>query len=103
MKTANLALSLLALLFIFDDAYACRCARRKPSANISGHAAVFSGKVVNIKFTQLPGLVGRYRVTFKVERVWQGEVKEETMLITRATSCDFRFREGESYLVFAGR
>jgi len=52
-------------------------------------------------FKQPPYEIGRYTVTFEVERVWKGEIKKKTVLITRASSCDVRFREGESYLVFA--
>jgi hypothetical protein len=101
MKITKFALAFIALLFLYDVAHGCRCPPRKPSANIPRSVAVFSGKVINVTFKQPPYEVGRYAVTFEVERVWQGEIKKQTVLITRASSCDVRFREGERYLVFA--
>lgn len=89
------------LLFIYDSAYACRCPPGKPSADISHSVAVFSGKAVDVTFKQPPHETGRYRITFEVERVWKGEIKKEIVLVTGTSSCDVRFREGESYLVFA--
>ncbi|MFN2455908.1 MAG: hypothetical protein ABR577_16990 [Pyrinomonadaceae bacterium] len=101
MKITKLILASATLLFLYDAAYACRCPPMKPSADISRSVAVFSGKVVKVTFKQPPYEVGRYTVTFEVERVWKGEIKKRTVVITRTSSCDVRFREGESYLVFA--
>jgi hypothetical protein len=101
MKITSFVLASLALLFLSDAAFACRCPPRKPSADISRYVAVFSGRVTKVTIKQPPHEIGRYTVTFEVERVWKGETKKEVTLITRTSSCDFRFREGESYLVFA--
>lgn len=101
MKITKFLLASVILLFLYETAYACRCPPRKPSADISRYVAVFSGKVVKVTFKQPPYEIGRYTVTFEVGRVWKGEAKKRITLITRTTSCDFRFREGESYLVFA--
>ena len=101
MKITKFVLASVTLLFLYDAAYACRCLPGKPSADISRSVAVFSGKVIKVMFKQPPYEIGRYTVTFEVERVWKGEIKKKTVLITRASSCDVRFREGESYLVFA--
>lgn len=101
MKITKVFLASVTLLLISDAAYACRCLPIKPSANISRSLAVFSGKVIKITFKQPPHEMGRYTVTFEVERVWKGEMKKRMTLITRPSSCDVLFREGESYLVFA--
>jgi hypothetical protein len=101
MKITKFILASVALLFLYDTAYACRCLAQKPSADISRSSAVFSGKVIEVTFKQPPHEVGRYTVTFEVERIWKGEPKKRMILNTRATSCNFHFREGESYLVFA--
>lgn len=101
MRVTKPVLALVAILALYNIALACRCRPNEPSADISRYAAVFSGKVTKVTFTQPPNEVGRYRVTFEVERVWKGDVKRELTLITRTSSCDFRFREDESYLVYA--
>ncbi len=101
MKVTKFLLTSIVLLFFYDAAYACRCPPRKLSADISRAAAVFSGKVTKITFNELPAERGRYTVTFEVEKVWKGETNKKITLITRASSCDVRFHEGESYLVFA--
>ena len=99
MNITKFVLAFVTLLFLHDAAFACRCLPRKPSADISRSVAVFSGKVIKVTFKP-PYEVGR-TVTFEVERVWKGETKKKITLITRMTSCDVRFREGASYLVFA--
>ncbi len=101
MKITKILLASVVLLFLYDAAYACRCPPRKPSADVSRSLAVFSGKVTNITFNRQPAEKGRYTVTFEVGQVWKGETKKKITLITGASSCDVRFREGESYLVFA--
>ena len=101
MKVTRLILASVTLLVLYDAADACRCPPMKPSANISRPRAVFSGKVIKVTFKQPPREAGRYTVTFEVERVWKGELKKRLTLITRTSSCDVLFREGESYLVFA--
>ncbi len=101
MKVINFLLPFVVLLFLYDAALACRCPPRKLSTNVSRSLSVFSGKVTKITFNQLPAERGRYTVILEVEQVWKGEIKKKITLITQATSCDIRFREGESYLVFA--
>jgi hypothetical protein len=101
MKTTSFVFAFVALLFLSDAAFACRCLPRKPSADMSHSAAVFAGKVIKVRFRQTPYETGRYTVTFEVGQVWKGEAKKKITLITRASSCAVLFREGESYLVFA--
>ena len=71
MKITSFVLASLALLFLPDAAFACRCPPRKPSADISRSVAVFSGKVTEATFEQPPHEIGRYTVTLEVERVWK--------------------------------
>jgi hypothetical protein len=101
MKTMKFVLASVSLLFLYDAAYACRCVPSKPSSDTSRYAAVFSGKVVEAGFKQLPNGVWQDTTTFEVDRVWKGEAKKRITLISRLTSCDFVFRKGESWLVFA--
>ena len=101
MKVTKFILASVALLSLYEVAFACRCRPGKPSADISRSLAVFSGKVSAVTFQQPPHEAGRYTVTFAVARVWKGGIKKRTTLITRASSCDVHFLEGESYLVFA--
>jgi hypothetical protein len=62
---------------------------------------VFSGEVIEVIL---------YEAKFKVERIWKGEGKDEITMWLRGkdnkgnyiiTSCDFEFRKGEQYLVYA--
>ena len=101
MKFTSFVFAFVALLVLPDAVFACRCPPRKPSADTSHSAAVFTGKVIKVRSKRAPYETGRYRVTFEVEQVWKGEAKKRITLITRASSCDVFFREGESYLVFA--
>lgn len=65
-------------------------------------AAIFAGKVV-----ALDG----YSVTFKLEKLWKGEFREEIVLSTGAVTgidgtplpkeCGYQFHLGEEYLVYA--
>ena len=101
MKTMKFVLASVSLLFLYDAAYACRCVPSKPSSDTSPYAAVFSGKVVEAGFKQLPNGVWQDTTTFEVDRVWKGEAKKRITLLSRLTSCDFVFSKGESWLVFA--
>jgi hypothetical protein len=64
--------------------------------------AIFSGEVVRLD---------NFKVKFKVDRVWKGVVGDEIVMSTgtkdngdgtyRSSSCDYSFKSGEKYLVFA--
>ncbi len=87
---------------------------------------VFAGKVIGFEFRK--GIPKHYMVSrdkdadtqidyetlivkFQVERWWKGEAAKEIFLITdeiknsdgtgSGSSCDYHFKEGESYLVYA--
>jgi hypothetical protein len=95
--------------------------------NAAKHSTmVFAGKVVGFEYRK--GIPNQYLeshekdsgkhndyetkvVKFQVERWWKGEATTEAFLVTDETknsdgivtvsSCDYHFKEGESYLVYA--
>ena len=84
----------------------CSCAGRPdvPSA-LQSADAVFTGRVVSVRNTHpwwRRESDPRRRVTLRVDRAWKGVDSRTVVMITRMIStCEFRFRRGESYLVFA--
>ena len=104
MKNLKWATAAVAFLLLSADAaLACRCQKVEASADLSPYAAVFAGRAVESK--RLP--TGE-RVTFRVGRVWKGELTPEvSLLLQRASdpgvfsSCYIRFQKGGSYLVYA--
>jgi len=88
---------------------------------ITDSAIVFSGKVVGFEFQK--GVPNEYAsrslpdyetqmARFEVERSWKGSLVEQILLATDETrgsnghstssSCDYNFKVGETYLVYAG-
>lgn len=100
------------LLVIEGIASACDCPRLAnptPEQVREGLAAeadraevIFSGEVL---------AVDMLKVTFKVDRVWKGKQRDEITMSTgarmtnegmiRRSSCDYGFKAGEKYLVYA--
>jgi hypothetical protein len=126
-----LSTSILLLLASIGSALACGCGSSSSqtiddlvgSAMITS-AVVFEGKVM--KFEYRKGVPIDYLendslrngsgyetmlVRFKVDRWWKGDLTEEFLLATQqarhsdgtgsTTSCEFNFKEDETYLVFA--
>ena len=113
----RIALTSLAI-FTFTVAFSeralgCGCVQmfEKPDAAMAraalvkafnGATAVFSGKVIE---------AGRLRLKFEVEKVWKGDVGRQFVMSTGArqydeetfstSSCDYNFKPGEEYLVYA--
>jgi hypothetical protein len=68
----------------------------------NGAAAVFSGKVIE---------ADRLKLKFKVDKVWKGDAGKEFVMSTGVkeyengsysiSSCDYNFKRGEEYLVYA--
>lgn len=64
--------------------------------------AVFSGEVIELD---------TYKVRFRITKLWKGDAQEEITMSTgtvkidekhsRSSSCDYRFKSGEKYLVYA--
>ena len=107
------------------EVLACMCARLSATDAIERSTAVFSGKVVGFEYRK--GIPNEYRdsleretgekvdyetkvVKIQVEQWWKGNVSRQIFLITSSTrtinsgsygSCDFNFKEGETYLIYA--
>jgi hypothetical protein len=100
-------------LALSETALGCVCvvSPEKPSpekaraalvTDFNGATAVFSGKVVE---------ADNLKLKFKVDKVWKGEVGKEFMMATGGkeyedgsfsnSSCDYSFKRGEEYLVYA--
>lgn len=103
------------ILFVISvvSTFACVCAlpEKMESDSAFSKAArkqfdsaivVFTGEVSDWQMTQ---------VTFKLEKVWKGDIKNDYQMSTgtrkidnerwMSSSCDYSFQKGEKYLVFA--
>ena len=114
MKRIVLALFVVLPLFLASDvAQGCVCAGllEKPIPeqarallvkDYNGAIAVFSSEVV---------VVDTFKVKFKADKVWKGDFGDDVTMSTGAqdngdgtytsSSCDFNFKLGEKYLVYA--
>jgi hypothetical protein len=81
-------------------AFACSCAEQKPPLETLGDsAAVFRGRVMEIKTTSGDG----HETLFNVSKTWKG-VSDDDNLVTVATSgnmCGYWFQNDNEYLVYA--
>jgi hypothetical protein len=111
-KGASLLFAFIAFLLIPERLSACQCVAPKldteedfrvsVSTSLNRADAVFSGEVTEID---------RFKIKFKVQEVWKGDIKEEVTLVTGAyidasglvvsSRCGAPFEFGKSYLVFA--
>ncbi|HEY9283959.1 MAG TPA: hypothetical protein VIP46_10950 [Pyrinomonadaceae bacterium] len=106
MKTLMLCLLLAATLaFGAEAVLACTCAPSKgPAEELELTAAVFSGKVVEIrKHGQGADMFARVEAVLRVERVWKGVEGPTVSVFTSSHSaaCGYGFKEGRTYLVYA--
>ena len=100
-----------------DAAYECP-PEGSVRASVSNSRAVFSGEVVSEEYRDIkadppsePGDAKALIIKLKVKRWWKGNGAEEVSLYTSVRKYpdgrisvdaeDFRFRKGESYLVYA--
>jgi hypothetical protein len=111
MKRLVVAIAILLSPLLYDTSLGCSCtyqpnptpeeikAERLKAFNRA--SAVFSGKVIELE---------ENKVKFRVEKIWKGEpVDEITMVIQDKdekgkyvmSSCDYRYKFGEKYLVYA--
>ena len=87
--------------------YACSCAILDTPIEevVENSAAVFTGKVIDIKKPTGPivSSLDPIQVTFEIRSSWKG-INENKVTLTTArstASCGFDFTKGESYLVYA--
>ena len=102
-------LNVLLLAFIFTaghvTAVACSCAPpESPSAERKRAAAVFSGRVIEVRGRKGAGRTpGRVEAVFEVGRAWKGVAGKQVSVYTPSDSaaCGYGFEAGRSYLVYA--
>jgi hypothetical protein len=111
MKRLALAVAIILSPLFYSAALGCGCTslpdptpeeiRTARLKAFNSAAAVFSGKVIELEDN---------KVRFKVEKIWKGDsVDEITMVIQEKgehgkyvmTSCDYSYKLGEKYLVYA--
>jgi hypothetical protein len=100
-------------IIVSNDAHGCVCVvpYEKPSPEEARAALVkdFNGATVVFFGEVIEG--DAFKVKFKVEKMWKGEVGDEIVMATGAkkyddgayssSSCDYHFKLGEKYLVYA--
>jgi len=87
------------------QSHACSCPTPgPPSQELAESEVVFVGEVVRTIHFQPPpnSLTDPIAIEFAVNTVWKGPLYE-TMFIapSRGTSCEFRFVDGEKYIVYS--
>jgi hypothetical protein len=106
MKTLMRCLLLAAsLAFGTETGLACTCAPSKgPAGDLELAAAVFSGKVVEIRrHKRSEDIFASVEVVLRVERVWKGVGGTTVSVFTasHSASCGYGFKGGRTYLVYA--
>jgi len=91
--------SLFAVFIAADFACACSCGRALGAFSGSS-AAVFSGRVVDIRNGPIEGF---YSVEFMVNQSWEGVYSRTVTVLTamNEAGCGYGFVKGKSYLVYA--
>ena len=100
-------LSITGLLLLIDSVgFACTCIPpESPSKELERSAAVFSGKVIEIRVSEEEtDIFAQVEAVVEVERAWKGVEKKTVSVFTSAHSsaCGYGFKKGERYLVYAG-
>lgn len=113
MVTVAFRIFLIACLAMLSlPAMACNCANSfSPQAQLDASSAVFSGKVVRIKWyektLQRMNRMNAYQimiVTFQPSRVWKGQSMPEIDVETpdpENDDCGVDFKKDQEYLVYA--
>ena len=105
-----LIISLIAVWFLVqpERSYACYCIwPDSPSEELANSAAVFMGRVVSVREFErgdnTNSSLDPTPVEFDVQTVWKGSNYGTMFLTTNrdGSSCGFRFREGETYVVYS--
>jgi len=105
MKRTVFVLGLI--LLAAPAAYACECEPPSQPKAFRRAAAVFVGRVIEVRDSNVPIVEGSdysVAVKFRVSRYWKGSGRPELTIHTEqgALSCNqFKFQEGEEYSVYA--
>lgn len=104
------AFVLVAVVFGGEEAHACKCAKATPEDRLEKSDAVFAGVLKEADEDEEPTsqpsggppLGGSF--AFEVEASWKGVSEERIVVYNSRSLCGVSsLREGERYLVFAGR
>jgi hypothetical protein len=111
MKRFILAVAIILSPLLYNNSLGCGCPslsnptleeiRAARFKAFDSATIVFSGKVIELE----PN-----KVKFQVEKIWKGDSVDEIVMVIQEkkdngnyvmTSCDYRFKSGEEYLVYA--
>src|SRR5690349_12586784 len=107
------ALVLLLLPSFASVANACTCGGGSPCEAYANASVVFVGRVIQTGLKPAPGILpdnamsttliegGVLAARFKVEEAFLGVKVSQIEILGQGTTCDFPFKSGERYLVFA--
>src|SRR5262245_8921546 len=106
--------AIFSMIFLLSQADACTCSSPdSPRVEMKQSDVVFSGKVVktnvpkrririNLSFPFIHFIQWQTRIVFSVKEVWKGKASSEIGIIdTLGSSCNFYFKEGDEYIVYA--
>jgi hypothetical protein len=97
-KNFGRVLVLLVLVFVAEQALACRCLEPASTADAYGKAQV----VVRATVLSVDGVgdsPGGARARLRVEEAWKADVPAE-MVVSTSTTCAFDFHAGNEYLLY---
>ena len=95
------------IILAASAAYSCECETPSQGKAFRKAAAVFVGRVIDVRDSNVPVVEGSdysVAVKFKVSQYWKGSGSSEITVHTEqgVLSCNpFKFQEGEEYLVYA--
>src|SRR5688572_28391517 len=98
--TIGFPLSLVAFLGTVRVLSACDCVSPPVAQAYRNADAVFVGVVTSIE-SQAQGSFRREKTRFRIAMAWRGVVDRAVDVWNSGTSCDYGFKVGEIYLVFA--
>jgi len=93
----------VAAVFVFSplNVSACNCDIPKDAIEGMAHSdAVFTGEVKRIKTAYVNGEANN-AVFIHVDEIWKGINETQVIVYTGWNSCQFEFKEGEQYLLYA--
>jgi hypothetical protein len=112
IKTFLLALTIVFLSGFASVANACWCGDRSPCESYADASVVFVGVVIKTGINQATGQLpanamsttftnGSPTARFKIEEFFRGTEAAELEISGQGTTCDYHFKQGERYVVYA--
>lgn len=93
-----LSLASFVIILAAESSFACSCIRSPVEEEFRNADAVFLGRVVGVG-----GFLSSGGARLEVEESWKGVDLDEVTVHTIPNTCAFSFKEGETYVIFAGR